>query len=226
MLRNGANMNYSEIMNAKGRYKKILDDSKREISRLESEIKESKAAVKEAKQEAKAAALKADNEAYQAAKNKEEMHTQRIEMHTVKIIDLENGHLISADDFKKASRELSHLQNRITNEAAAAFFECIEKMRAISAEYEKQMADCNQYGAFLQESVYREYDKYKPNEIAHRIPSGMGYFNTITGLFGAPNNPWSFRYADMERRAGNVRKARIAKESGLDEKAEQLLNSL
>lgn len=218
-------MNYSEIKVTRSRYEKILNDSKREVSRLESEIKESRAAISEAKQAAKEAALKADNTAYQAAKNKAEMHSQRIDMHTVKIIDLSNGHLISKEEFEKANRELLQLQNRITNEAAAAFVECVEKMRAISADYEEKMLACNRYGAFLQEEVFRKYDQNNRNEIAHRLPIGAGFFEPITRVLGSPGQAWSLRYAQIEQKAANVKKARIARENGLNDKAEQLLNS-
>lgn len=218
-------MKYSEIKAAKGRYKNILDNSKREIARLESEIAESRAAIAEAKQEEKKAALQADNAAYQAAKNKEDMHLQRIEMHSVKIIDLSNGHLISKAEFEKADRELSQLQNRISNEAAAAFVECVEKMRAISADYEEKMLACNNYGAFLQKDIYRKYDQNNKNELANRIPVGAGFFEPITRVLGSPGQAWSLRYAQIEQKAANVKKARIARENGLNEKAEQLLNS-
>ena len=218
-------MTLDEVKNLKKHYRTVKEDAAREIARLKAEIAESDSVIPELEEKRIAAMKAADNAAYTDAKNNIEMHRERAVSHTVSIINLEEGPLISAEEFNRMDKELYRLQARITNETAARFMKCIDDMKAIASEYEDEMRICDNFGKYLQEEIYRKRSPYDNNRIETRMNYGFNAFSKIVRVISASGTDCSIAYSDIERRAANVLKAEAAARLGMKDKAKKAAES-
>lgn len=216
-------MTIEELKNLKKHYRTVKEDAAREIARLKAEIQESDRIIPELEEKRIAAMKAADNAAYTDAKNNIEMHQERATAHTVSVINLEEGPLISAEEFNRMDKELFRLQARITNETAARFMKCIDDMKAIASEYEDEMRICDNFGKYLQEEIYRKRSPYDNNRIEARMNYGFNAFSRIVRAISAPGSDHSIDYSDIERRAANVLKAKAAARLGMKDKAKKAI---
>lgn len=218
-------MTLDEVKNLKKHYRTVKEDAAREIARLQAEIQESDRIIPELEEKRIAAMKAADNAAYTDAKNNIEMHQERATAHTVSIINLEEGPLISAEEFNRMNKELFRLQARITNETAARFMKCIDDMKAIASEYEDEMRICDSFGKYLQEEIYRKRSPYNHNKIETRMNYGFNAFSKIVRAISASGTDHSVDYSEIQRRAANVLKAEAAARLGMKDKAEKAAES-
>lgn len=218
-------MTLKELRNLRTHYRTVKEDAAREIARLKAEIAESEALLPELEEKRLEAIKAADNNAFTEAKNSAEMHQERITNNTVSIINLEEGPLISAEEFNRMDKELLRLQARITNETAARFMKCIDDMKAIASDYESKMGTCNSFGTYLQEEVYRKRSPYEHNRIEARMGYGSSAFSKIVRVISASGTDCSIAYSDIERRAANVLKAEAAARLGMKDKAKKAAES-
>jgi chromosome segregation ATPase len=218
-------MTLEELKNLREHYRKISDDAVKEVEKLRAEIAESKGVLPELEKERIRAAKAADEKAFREAKNKIEMHKERISNHEAVIVDLQQGHLIDKAEFERIDKELSRLQNRITNQTAARFMNCLQELRGIAAEYEEQMRECDRFGSFLQEKVYRKYSQFHNGNdgIEHRPSFGFTAFSEIVRVISLPGQRHSVGYGAIERRAANVLKADTAAKMGMSDKARKVI---
>lgn len=216
-------MTLEELKDLDAHYRKLLEDTKKEVERLRHEIEISKAAVTSAKTDKKAAMLKGAEKAYTDAKNRIEMHTERIRNHEAKIIDLEQGHLIETGEFQKMLGELRQYSNKVSNESAADFMECVHVLEQVCADYEAKMKPVHKLGKLLQEDVYRAREQFDPEKIEPYSPLWYGVGNTfrsVAEVISAKNQPHSVNYGHIQKMASNALKARIAAGyPGLEDKA-------
>ena len=218
-------MRMEELKNLRSHYRTVKEDAAREIARLRGEIAESEALLPELEEKRLKAIKAADNNAFTEAKNSAEMHQERITNNTVSIVNLEEGPLISAEEFNRMDEELLRLQARITNETAARFMKCIDDMKAIASDYESKMQTCNSFGRYLQEEVYRKRSPYDHNRIENRVGYNFSAFSRIVRVINAPNKDHSIDYSDIQRRAANVLKAEAAARLGMKDKAKKAAES-
>lgn len=218
-------MTLEELKNLRSHYRTVKEDAAREIARLRGEIAESEALLPELEEKRLKAIKAADNNAFTEAKNSAEMHQERITNHTVSVINLEEGPLISAEEFNRMDKELLRLQARITNETAAKFMSCIQEMRRLTSDYESKMRTCDSFGKYLQEEVYRKRSPYDHNRIETRMDYGFTAFSRIVRSIGASGTDHYMAYTDVEKRAANVAKAEAVARLGMKDKAKKAAES-
>lgn len=218
-------MKFSDVSRLRKHYEAVLEDSQKEIARLQKEIEESKTAIGEANKKAKEAARNADTETYLREKNIVTMHEQRVEMHRVKIIDLRFRHLIDEQEFSRVNREVIELQNELTNKRSEDFMYHISELERIANEQEADMRACDSYANFVQTKVFRMLDS-PGDEIQYRGNTGYyGMGNVVRSLIGT-NTQWSADMSYIQKAATKALKARTLKRmGGMDSKADQIMKS-
>lgn len=200
-------MKFSDIEKLKEHYKSIADEAAHDVERLEGEIEDSKQAISTAEKDAVKAAESSDFKSYQSANNKVNMHRQRIGMHKKKVAALNDGHLISEEEFNRVSGELAELEKNITREAAARFMQALDEIKAITAEYVAMMETCTSFGRLLQEKVYRKRDPFMPGRMQVRTSMRLPAFEQIVNVFDLPNNAWSLPMATIKQWAASFHKS-------------------
>ena len=204
-------------------YTNILKASKEKVERLRSEVKESWSVIDGLEADEKKYAVAGDEKAYMKARYRHDMHKERIAAHESKLVDLERGHLIETREYQKMLGMLHWYSQKVSNESAADFMECVHALEQVCADYDAKMKPVHKLGKLLKEDVYRKREQFDPERIESystlRYDCGS-IFKSVLKVISAKNQPHSVNYGYIQRMASNALKARIAAGyPGLEDKA-------